>query len=188
MMWNRSRRTISVPLNLEMAATDEMVAKALAYKPHRVTLVPEKRRELTTEGGLDVVKKNRRIKKVVSTLENADIQTSLFIDPEEDQINATLETGCQAIELHTGCYADASTEPEQATETERIIIAARYATSQNMFVAAGHGLHIHNIAGMAAIREIKEFNIGHSIIARAIFIGLEAAVQEMKSCLTSHSP
>jgi pyridoxine 5-phosphate synthase len=179
----RILREIDKPLNLEMAATDEMVAKAIEYKPRRATLVPERRRELTTEGGLDVLKKKRRLRRVVSMLENEGITTSLFIDPEEEQINASVEIGCKAIELHTGSYADATQDKARAIERERILIAARYANSKHLFVAAGHGLHLENIQNMASIKEIREFNIGHSLVARAIFVGLENAVREMKEAI-----
>jgi len=177
------KREISVPLNLEMAAIDEMIAKALQIKPDRVTLVPEKRRELTTEGGLDAAKKKRRLRKIVDTLQGADIPVSLFIDPDQAQINAAVEIGAKAVELHTGSYADATSEAERARERERILVGARYATSHKLFLAAGHGLHLNNIQEMVTIHEIREFNIGHSIIARAVLVGLAAAVKEMKAKL-----
>ncbi len=179
------KAAIKVPLNLEMAATDEMVAKAIEYHPERVTLVPEKRRELTTEGGLDAAKKPRRLKKIIDKLHDANIEISLFIDPEEAQIQAATDLGVSAIEIHTGTYADYTEVTDQAQEQERILVAARCATSRGLFVAAGHGLTLDNITSLIQIPEIKEYNIGHSIIAEAVFVGLKKATMAMKAALTS---
>lgn len=179
------KETCTVPLNLEMAATDEMVAIALRLKPHRVTLVPEKRRELTTEGGLDLGKKTRRLQKAVSDLQDQDIAVSLFIDPEQEQIRLAETMKARAIELQTGTYAEANDPRSRAAERERILIAARYGVTHNLFVAAGHGLTLENITDMATIPEIREFNIGHSIIARAVMVGLAEAVREMKAAIAA---
>lgn len=175
---------ISVPLNLEMAATDEMVVIASDLRPDRVTLVPERREELTTEGGLDVTQDAPRFQTVISQLRGQQIEVSLFIDPDEPQIAAAKELGAGAIELHTGCYADATDATKQAAERERLKLAAYFATERGLFTAAGHGLHLENIADLVTIPEIREYNIGHSIVARAVFVGLEEAVREMKAKLS----
>jgi pyridoxine 5-phosphate synthase len=181
------KETCTVPLNLEMAATDEMIAIASQLKPDRVTLVPEKRRELTTEGGLDLGKKTRRLNKAVSDLQEQGIPVSLFIDPEQEQIRMAQDMKARAIELQTGTYAEARDPLKQAEERERLLIAARYGSGHGLFIAAGHGLHLDNIAEIATIQEIREFNIGHSIIARALIVGLAAAVREMKAAINDSS-
>ncbi len=174
------RQQIAVTLNLEMAATDEMVQAALRLRPDTVTLVPEKRRELTTEGGLNAVRGKKRLKKVVDDLQGQGIRVSLFIDPQQKQIDAAHDLGVKIIELHTGRYADATSEVDQAGRQEEILIAARYASSHHFYVAAGHGLNLENIDLIAAMPEIREFNIGHSLVARALFVGIEEATREMK--------
>lgn len=179
------RREIDKSLNLEMAATDAMLKKALQLKPDTVTLVPERRRELTTEGGLDVTKGKKRLKKVISELKGKDIRVSLFIDPKQSQIDSAAELGVKIIELHTGRYANAKSKTERADRREELLIAARYAGSHHFYVAAGHGLHLDNIREVANMPEIREFNIGHSLIARAIFVGIEEAVREMKERIAS---
>ena len=167
-------------MNLEMAVTDEMVEIALKTQPQFVCLVPEKREELTTEGGLDVVGSFAKIESVVSRLNTAGIQVSLFIDPEQAQIDAAIKTGAAYIELHTGQYADAESEVVQQVELERVAKAATYAHQAGIKVNAGHGLNYHNVKPIAALPEIIELNIGHAIVARAVVDGFAAAVTEMK--------
>ncbi|GAM65717.1 pyeidoxine 5'-phosphate synthase [Vibrio ishigakensis] len=167
-------------MNLEMAVTEEMVNIALETKPEYVCLVPEKREELTTEGGLDVVGHLDKIKAAIEKLTAAGIKVSLFIDPEQSQIDASKAAGAPFVELHTGHYAEATDDKELAKELERIAEAARYADSQGITVNAGHGLTYHNVGPIAALPEIYELNIGHSIIGRAVFDGLHKAVADMK--------
>lgn len=166
-------------LNLEMAATDAMVGIALEVRPPDVCLVPEKRTEVTTEGGLDVVGQQDSLKKVCAKLGNAGIRVSLFIDPEPDQLEAAVRVGAPVVELHTGAYADAIGEA-RAKELKRIESAARHAAKLGLTVHAGHGLHYHNVQPIAAIHEIVELNIGHSIVAHAVIHGMATAVAEMK--------
>jgi len=177
------RQTVSTMLNLEMAATQEMVKIAYDIKPDQVTLVPERREELTTEGGLDVAHHRDHIKKYVQSIKDADIQVSLFIDPDLDQVRAAHRVEAHAVEIHTGKYCDAALESEQRAELQRIADAARTASKLGMRVAAGHGLHYHNIHALIPIEEIEEYNIGHSIISRAVFVGLERAVRDMVALL-----
>ncbi|WP_028486389.1 pyridoxine 5'-phosphate synthase [Thiomicrorhabdus chilensis] len=167
-------------VNLEMAATQEMVDIACRYEPEDVCLVPEKREELTTEGGLDVAGQKVWLTQVCSTLAEAGCRVSLFIDPDETQIEAAKEVGAPVIELHTGTYAELEKPAEVAAELERIRHAAEYATRLGLVVNAGHGLHYHNVQAIAAIKEIEELNIGHAIIAQAVFSGLPNAVSEMR--------
>ena len=174
------QRHIGTRLNLEMAVTHEMVDIACDVGPASCCLVPEKREELTTEGGLDVVGNYQRVKEACDTLMAANIAISPFIDPDVEQIDAVFESGAKMLELHTGCYADALDEKTRLHELERIIGAAEYAYSKGLQVNAGHGLHYFNVDAIAAIPEIIELNIGHSIVARALFSGLETAVSDMK--------
>lgn len=173
------KEILQVSLNLEMAATKEMVAFAKQVKPEFVCLVPEKREELTTEGGLDVITHFDNIKSVVSELEASGIQTSLFIDPSEKQIEVGYETGSRIIEIHTGAYADAKTMEEAQQHFTQIQKSAEFADSMGFRVHAGHGLHYKNVQAIAAIMQIKELNIGHSIVAEALKSGMQAAVKEM---------
>ncbi len=177
------RDILQTRMNLEMAATDEMVAIAREIKPPHVCLVPERREELTTEGGLDVVAQQERIKAVTEQLADQDIQVSLFIDPEPTQITAAVECGAPAIEIHTGHYADALTQAQQQKELQRISDGVSFALQQGLVVNAGHGLHYHNVEEVAAIPGINELNIGHGIIARAVFTGLKQAIWEMKQLI-----
>ena len=172
-----------IPLNLECAVNDEMLAIACEVRPDYVCLVPEKREELTTEGGLDVAKQTNKIKEAVSQLTESGIKVSLFIDPDEHQIEAAIETEAPMIEIHTGRYADAIAA-EQAKELEHIITAARYAHVQGIQVNAGHGLHYQNVQPVAQIAEIVELNIGHAIVAHAVLYGLAEAVSKMKQLMT----
>jgi pyridoxine 5-phosphate synthase len=167
-------------LNLECAVTDEMIAYAEQILPEHCCLVPEKREELTTEGGLDVVGNASRINKAVRKLQDSGIEVSLFIDPDMAQIEAALHSGAPVIEIHTGAYADAPTHDEEQRELQRIIEAARFARESGLIVNAGHGLNYQNVQAIAAIPEMNELNIGHGIVARALFMGFEAAVREMK--------
>jgi pyridoxine 5-phosphate synthase len=173
------RETVQTELNLEMGATEEILAFALRARPEVVTLVPERREEITTEGGLDVAGQRMKLRPFVERLKEAGIRVSMFIEADPRQIKASKELGADAVELHTGRYCDHWRTPEGAAELDRIEDAARSATERGLYVAAGHGLDYTNIDPVAAIDEIVEFNIGHSIIARAIVVGMEAAVQEM---------
>lgn len=166
-------------LNLEMAATEEMVRIASEVRPQDCCLVPEKRTEVTTEGGLDVIGQEAALKKICAQLSGLGIRVSLFIDPEAAQLEAAVRVGAPVVELHTGAYADAVGE-HQARELNRIQIAARHASLLGLTVHAGHGLHYHNVHPIAAIEQIVELNIGHAIVARAVMYGMAEAVSEMK--------
>ncbi|EHR40161.1 pyridoxine 5'-phosphate synthase [Alishewanella jeotgali] len=173
------RETIGTRLNFEMAVTEEMLAIAGKLKPHFSCLVPEKREELTTEGGLEVAGQLSKIRAAVQQLQADNILVSLFIDADKKQIDAAAEVGAPFIEIHTGHYAETSGAVQQA-ELARIAEAAAYAASLGITVNAGHGLHYHNVQPIAAIPQMYELNIGHAIIARALFSGLGPAVAEMK--------
>ncbi|MUK91141.1 pyridoxine 5'-phosphate synthase [Aliivibrio fischeri] len=173
------RETLQTRMNLEMAVTDEMVGIALETKPEFVCLVPEKREELTTEGGLNVSGQLEKVKAATQKLTEAGIKVSLFIDADKEQIDAAVECGASFIELHTGAYADAETEEAQQDELKKIAAGASYAASKGLIVNAGHGLTYHNVEAIAALPEIYELNIGHSIMGRAMFDGLEKAVADM---------
>ncbi|MCJ7803164.1 MAG: pyridoxine 5'-phosphate synthase [Desulfobacterales bacterium] len=173
------REIIQTRLNLEMAATEEMIRIALATKPNLVTLVPEKREELTTEGGLDVIKFFPSLKKAIQRLHKGAIPVSLFVDPKKEQIKASEDVGADAIEIHTGHYCDAKTPSQEDEELKKIFDAVAEATHRNLQIAAGHGLNYVNVQRIAEIKEIEELNIGHSIIARAVLVGLDRAVREM---------
>ena len=172
--------TIQTRMNLEMAVTDEMLDIACRIQPTFVCLVPEKREEVTTEGGLDVAGQLDKVTAAVKRLTAAGIKVSLFIDAEHQQIDAAVATGAPFIEIHTGHYANAVSEEEQAADVQRIAAAATYAHKAGLKVNAGHGLHYHNVKPIAAIPEMHELNIGHAIIARAAFDGLEKAIRDMK--------
>jgi pyridoxine 5-phosphate synthase len=171
-------RAVATGIDLEMAASDEMVAVALKYKPTFVTLVPERRQELTTEGGLDVAGNRERLAAVCAALGNGGVPVSMFVEPAEDHIAAAREAGAAAVEIHTGAYANAS-RAERARRLEELASAARFAASLGLSVAAGHGLTYYNVKPVAAISELEELNIGHSIVARAIFVGIEEATRQM---------
>lgn len=166
-------------MNLEMAVTDAMLQIAANIRPQDCCLVPESRQELTTEGGLDVAGQKQKIAEACAKLADDDIRVSLFIDPDPVQLDAALEVGAPVVELHTGAYADAS-EDRQAQELKRIIDAAAYGDGIGLVVNAGHGLNYDNVKPVAAIRPVRELNIGHSIIARSVFDGIAVAVSEMK--------
>jgi pyridoxine 5-phosphate synthase len=173
------REVVRTKLNLEMAATAEMVAIARELRPDMATLVPEKREELTTEGGLDVAANRERIREAVAARRERDIMVSLFVDADEAQVEAAHAVGADMIEVHTGHYADAPAERTRLYEHARVAAAAKTGKSAGMGVNAGHGLHYHNVREIAAIPEIDELSIGHSIIARAVFVGLDRAVRDM---------
>jgi len=176
-------KTLKTRMNFEMAVTEEMLAIACEVKPTYVCFVPEKREELTTEGGLDVAGQMDKITTAVQLMEDHGIKVSLFIDADKTQIDAAVAVGAPVIEIHTGCYANAETEADQAKELARIAQMATYAHSKGLMVNAGHGLNYHNVKSIAAIPELYELNIGHAIIARAAIDGLATAVKDMKQLM-----
>lgn len=178
------RDTVQVKLNLEMAVAEEIVGIAIETRPEQATLVPEKREEVTTEGGLDVIGNRDRVADVTQRLQAAGIEVSLFIDPEEGQIAVAREVGATAIELHTGCYADATSNEAQADELEKLRTAGAFAVENGLLLHMGHGLTYRNVTPVASIPNVCELNIGHSIIARAVLVGLERAVREMKALIS----
>jgi pyridoxine 5-phosphate synthase len=178
------RELLKTRMNLEMAVTDEMLDIARAVRPPDVCLVPEKRQEITTEGGLDAASQVQRLKEATSILKVEGIRVALFIDPDPHQIEAAVQIGAPVVELHTGAYAE-SVGSQQAAELERLRTGARLAASLGLEVHAGHGLNYHNVQPVAAIPEIVELNIGHAIIARAVFDGLTAAVRDMRALMVA---
>jgi pyridoxine 5-phosphate synthase len=174
------RETVRTHLNLEMAATDEMVKIALEIKPDYVTLVPERREEVTTEGGLDIAGPIDRMTKVVDQLQSAGIPVSLFIDADEIQIQAAAKSKAKFIELHTGQYAEAKNEDDRAAQLHLLKLGCEIATSLNLRINAGHGLTYWNVYPVGQLPGMEELNIGHTIISRAVLVGLERAVREMK--------
>lgn len=177
--------TLQTPLNLEMAATQETLRSALELKPSVVTLVPERRQELTTEGGLDLIGHGESIGKAVSLLREAGITVSLFIDPEVDSVKIAHRLGAHAVEIHTGRYADARRPADAARELVRIQESVVFASKLRLTVHAGHGLTLLNVEPVARIRAIESFQIGHALISRAIFVGISQAVREMKDLLVA---
>ncbi len=173
------RQTVQTKLNLEMAATDEMIAIALAVKPVMCTLVPEKRQELTTEGGLDVRLIAQSLEKAISRLQDGGIAVSLFIDPDPDQIKAANRIGADYVEIHTGAFSDAPDPQAENGELIKIENGIRLASKLGLGVNAGHGLNYTNIKKVAALGGVEEFNIGHSIVSRAVLVGLDRAVRDM---------
>jgi pyridoxine 5-phosphate synthase len=180
------RELVKTQLNLEMAATDEMVAIAASVRPDTATLVPERREELTTEGGLDVLAAREKLAPAIGRLRQAGIRVSLFVDPRLDQVEESLRLGADAVELHTGRYAGAGNGREREEERERIADSAKLARKIGLEALAGHGLDYQNVAAIARIPEIVEVNIGHSIVARALSVGLAEAVREMAALLRYH--
>lgn len=178
------RQIIQTKLDLEIAADETMVKFAIAFKPHLVTLVPERRQELTTEGGLEVAGQRERIKALIDMLHDAGIPVSVFIEADTDQIKAAHKIAADYVELHTGRYANAKMLKEEQTALDAIAQSAKFAYKLGMGVSAGHGLHYRNIKRLTHIPEIVEYNIGHGIVARAVFVGLERAVREMKQLLS----
>jgi len=181
------RDTIKTKMNLEMAATQEMFDIALKIKPDIVTIVPEKREEITTEGGLDVCSSDKIMQNGISLLKNSGIRVSLFIDPNKDQIKASHSIGANDIELHTGCYANANKIEEQEIEFNRLYKAAELANNLNLQVNAGHGLNYSNTQLICSLPKLRELNIGHSIISRSIFVGITQAVKDMIEILKLNS-
>ncbi len=180
---NILRQTVKTMLNLEMAATQEMVKIALEVKPDTVTLVPERREELTTEGGLEVAMNLDYLKKMTGLMQDAEIRVSLFVDPDVDQIKASHRVGADAVEIHVGKYADAKANHEVEEEYQRIVNAAKVGSKLKMEVVAGHGLNYRNVLRISRISEIRELNIGHSIVSRSALVGMERAVREMKKAM-----
>jgi pyridoxine 5-phosphate synthase len=178
------RDTVQTVLNLEMAASAEMVKIAYEFKPDTVTLVPERREELTTEGGLDVSSQRDQLTKLIKNLKDGDIVVSLFIDPDLDQIRASHRCNADRVELHTGRYCEARNEKDRKKELARIVDAAKAAAKLGLGVAAGHGLNYENVRPIARIQEIDELNIGHAIVGRAVLVGLERAVREMMQLMS----
>lgn len=177
------RQTVQTKLNLEMAAEDAIADIACEVAPHQATLVPERREEVTTEGGLDVAGNLNRVKRCVDRLLARGIEVSLFIDADPSQIDAAKSLGAQAVELHTGRYADAATDDEQDAEFEILRSAGAYAVEQGLILHFGHGLTYRNVQRVAAIPNVCELNIGHSIVARAVMVGMDRAVREMKALI-----
>lgn len=182
------RQTVKTKLNLEMAAAGEMIAIAIATGPDMITLVPEKRRELTTEGGLDVARNRKKIEKTIEKMSKAGIPVSLFIDPDERQIKVANEIGATFVELHTGRYCDAANEEQRDMEFELIEQAAAAASAAGLRVNAGHGLDYRNTPRVAALETIEELSIGHAVISRAVFVGLDQAVREMLALIRPPFP
>ena len=179
------RKRLRTHMNLEAAVTPEMITFAQRVRPHDVCLVPERRAELTTEGGLDVARKFRRVERACRDLRARGIRVSLFIDADRSQINAALGAGAPVVELHTGRYADARGSRQRKQELERIRAAAIYAAGRGLRVNAGHGLNYGNVGPIAAVPQISELNIGHAIVARSVLVGIARAVREMKSLIRS---
>lgn len=175
----RLKKTISIRLNLEMSINPSIVDIACRLKPDQATLVPEKRQELTTEGGLNVVLYKERVKKTIDKLQNRNIVVSLFIDPEKRQIETSKKVGCEFIELHTGRYADSKTEAARKSHLKEIVDATNYALKMGLRVNAGHGLDYQNVSSIAGIPGMEELNIGHAIVSYAVFVGLDKAVKDM---------
>jgi len=174
------RETVSTRLNLEAAAEPAIVAIALEVRPDQVTFVPERRAELTTEGGLDVVGQRDRVAAAVARCRDAGLSVSLFIDPDPAQVAASAALGAEAVELHTGRYAEAAEGPDRDRELGALVVAGREAVAAGLALHAGHGLNYQNVAEVARIERMAELNIGHSIVSRAVFVGLERAVREMR--------
>lgn len=179
------KETVQVKLNLEMATTSEITRIAATLRPQQATLVPEKREEVTTEGGLDVIGQREAVARCIEELHQAGIEVSLFIDPDRRQIDLAKELGVAGVELHTGRYADAPNEEAREGEWSDLVSAGAHARDLDLQLHMGHGLNYRNVVPIARIPEVGELNIGHSIVARAIFVGFEQAVREMKALITS---
>ena len=182
------RETVTTRLNLEMAASDEIVAIALGVKPDEATLVPEKRQELTTEGGLDVIANERAVRAAVERLKAGGIHVSLFIDPDPKQVDASQKLGADAIEFQTASYSEAVGEGPVTRELDKLRAATAHAKGLGLHVHMGHGLNYWNVQPVVRIAGVEELNIGHSIVARAVLVGMERAVREMKLAMTEHEP
>ena len=182
------RETVTTRLNLEMATADEIIQVALKVKPDEATLVPEKRQELTTEGGLDVVANEAAVRSAIDRLKAAGIHVSLFIDPDPAQIDASNWLGADAIEFQTASYSEAAGEPEVERELDKLRTAAAHAAGLGLHVHMGHGLNYQNVKPIVRIPTVEELNIGHSIVSRALLVGMERAVREMKEAMQEHYP
>jgi pyridoxine 5-phosphate synthase len=181
------QKYLTTKLNLEMAVDDEVVDIACDVMPHDVCLVPEKRQELTTEGGLDVITNQQKLSKVIQRLKDKKIVVSLFVDPTKEQILASKDLGADAVEIHTGKYADAKTDAERLAELKIITAVSETVLEKGLFLNAGHGLNYVNVKDIAKIHGMNELNIGHSIISYALYVGIERAVREMKTKINSPS-
>jgi pyridoxine 5-phosphate synthase len=177
------RKTVNGTLNLEMAAVQQMLELALQQRPDTATLVPERREELTTEGGLDVITNREEVRRVARALRDAGVEVSLFVDPDLEQVKASHRADAQAVELHTGRYCEARNGQERARELARVVEAARAASRLGLRVAAGHGLDYWNVRAVAEIEEITELNIGYAIVCRAVLVGIAQAVRDMKELI-----
>jgi pyridoxine 5-phosphate synthase len=177
------KEVVSTRLNLEMALSDEIAEIALQIKPHQVTFVPEKRQEITTEGGLDVVKEKKRVEEFTKKFQKAGITVSVFIDPDREQLQAAKIIGVNTVEFHTGEYANATEHEKQRVYYHKLAESALMARNMRLIVAAGHGLNYHNVGPVTRIKEIEELNIGHSIISKSILVGIEQAVRQMKELI-----
>ncbi len=173
------RQTVKTKLNMEMASVDEIIEIALSVKPDLATLVPEKREELTTEGGLDIIRQQDHLKEVVKRLKASNIKVSFFIDPDPEQVKASSDCGADIVEIHTGHYSEALTESEANERFKRVAAAVESAADYNLDISAGHGLNYVNIKRFVDLSKIEEYSIGHSIVARAVLVGFEKAVREM---------
>jgi pyridoxine 5-phosphate synthase len=182
------RETVTTRLNLEMATADEIIAIALRVKPNEATLVPEKRQELTTEGGLDVITNEKAVRSTIDQLKAAGIHVALFIDPERKQIDASKKFGADAIEIQTATYSEARSPGAIARELEKLLTTTVHATSLGLHVHMGHGLNYWNVRPVVRIPGVEELNIGHSIVSRAVLVGMERAVREMKAAMLEHEP
>jgi pyridoxine 5-phosphate synthase len=182
------RQTVATRLNLEMATAEEIVAIALRVKPDEATLVPEKRQELTTEGGLDVVANERAVRSTIERLKSTGIHVSLFIDPELRQLDASKNFGADAIEFQTASFSEALGQAAVDRELDKLRTATAHATSLGLHVHMGHGLNYWNVQPIVRIPGVEELNIGHSIVSRAVLVGMERAVREMKAAMTEHEP
>jgi pyridoxine 5-phosphate synthase len=174
---------ISLPINLEMAATDEMLAIALAHRPHAACIVPERRTERTTEGGLDAAGQHNSLQPIIARLKDAGIRVSLFVAPEERQLEAAARLGAPVVELHTGPYAHAFDDGDATAELARLARAAEIGASMGLELHAGHGLTYDNVAPVAALPQLAELNIGHFLVGEAVFVGLDAAIRRMRACM-----
>jgi pyridoxine 5-phosphate synthase len=177
------RETVQVKLNLEMAVADEIIAIACEVQPDQATLVPEKREEVTTEGGLDVVGNEDRVRRCIERLHEAGIEVSLFIDPDPAQVEAAVQLGVAAVELHTGGYAEAETADDIDAELDKLSLAGSIACESGLRLHMGHGLNYRNVQAIVEIPDVAELNIGHSIVSRAVLVGMERAVREMKALI-----
>jgi pyridoxine 5-phosphate synthase len=182
------RELVTHGLNLEMACADEVVQYAIALKPDQVTLVPEKRQELTTEGGLDVIANIASVGEAVKKLHGSGLKVAMFIDPDQKQIEACLKLGVHSVEFHTGTYADAPIGPKREHALQALCDASAIAVKEKVHIHLGHGLNYHNVQAVVRIPGVEELNIGHAIISRAIFVGMDRAVKEMKAAMQEHYP